>query len=62
LADGRVQSVVRVDQNGQSFFANSCFRFDGQRIAEVTEYWCTVETPPAWRTRERLGPGYHREP
>jgi hypothetical protein len=49
LADGRVQSVVRVDHGKQSFFASSCFTFDGDLIKALTEYWATAETPPAWR-------------
>ncbi len=61
MADGRVQSVVRVDHGEHSFFANSCFGFDGLLIVEVTEYWGMAEDPPAWRNAERLGPGYHRE-
>jgi GNAT superfamily N-acetyltransferase len=62
LADGRVQSVVRVDHSAQSFFANSCFTFEGPRIAAIAEYWGMAESPPAWRTRECLGGGYHRLP
>lgn len=60
LADGRVQSVVRVDHGAQSFFANSCFTFEGPHIVALTEYWGMVEAPPGWRTQALLGPGYRR--
>ena len=55
LVDGRVHSVVHVDHPPHGFFANSLFRFDGDRIAAVDEYWATRETPPAWRNAQTLG-------
>ena len=61
MADGRVRSVVEVIHDERRFFANSCFSLDGARIAHATEHWASVEAPPAWRTRERFGSGYHRE-
>jgi len=61
MADGRVRSVIEIIHGEHRFFANSCFTFDGTRIAHAVEHWATVEAPPAWRTRERLGAGYHRE-
>jgi GNAT superfamily N-acetyltransferase len=61
LADGpRVHSVVEVPHDGQRYFANSCFRFDGPHIAEVVEYWAAAEAPPAWRTPARFGAGLQR--
>ena len=49
LEDGRVISLVRVDQPPQSFFATSFFRVDDGRITAIDEYWATLEPPPAWR-------------
>lgn len=49
LEDGRVFSLVRVDQPPASFFAISFFRLDDGLITAVDEYWSTVEEPPAWR-------------
>jgi hypothetical protein len=60
LADGRVHSVIEVTHGEQRFFANSLFRFDGELITEVTEYWGTFELPPAWRTSEAIG-AYRRD-
>ena len=60
LADERVHSVIEVTHGDQRFFANSLFRFDGELIAEVTEYWGTFEQPPAWRTAEVIG-AYRRD-
>lgn len=61
LTNGQVHSVVEVRQDGQRFFANSRFRFEGGLIAEITEYWGTWEAPPAWRTAEAIG-AYRRDP
>lgn len=58
LADGRVCSAIEVPHGPQRFFALSRFAFDGTLIAAVEEHWATAEAPPAWRTAERLGPGY----
>ena len=55
LADGRVHSVVEVWHAGQRFFANSTYRFSGAQIAQVEEYWASVEAPPAWRTAAAIG-------
>jgi uncharacterized damage-inducible protein DinB len=55
LQDGRVHSVVEVNHAPNRFIANSLFRFEGERIAEVDEYWATVEAPPAWRTAAAIG-------
>ena len=60
LADGRVLSSVTVDHDGQRFFTQSLWRFDGARIVEATEHWASAEAPPAWRSAERFGPGYTR--
>ena len=55
LADGRVHAVVEVWHAGQRFFANSTYRFSGAQIAQVEEYWASVEAPPAWRTAAAIG-------
>lgn len=55
LQDGRVHSVVEVSHPPGRFFANSLFRFEGDRIAQVDEYWASVEPPPAWRTPNAIG-------
>ena len=55
LADGRVHSVVEVRHPPQRFYANSVFHFDAGRVAEVEEYWATVEAPPAWRSAAVVG-------
>lgn len=59
LEDGRVFSLVRVDQPPASFFASSFFRLDDGLITAVDEYWATVEAPPAWRSPEAF-PGITR--
>ena len=56
LLDGRVHSIVEVTHGARRFLANSLFRFDANGlIAEVDEYFATVEAPPAWRTAEAIG-------
>jgi ribosomal protein S18 acetylase RimI-like enzyme len=59
LQDGRIVSVVRVDQEPNHFFATSFFRVDDGLIAAIEEYWATLEPPPAWR-RAAPQPGWHR--
>lgn len=59
LQDGRVVSIVRVDQPPQSFFATSFFRTDDGLVTAVDEYWATLEAPPAWRTQAGV-PGWQR--
>jgi GNAT superfamily N-acetyltransferase/ketosteroid isomerase-like protein len=54
LQDGRVLSVVRVDQPPDRFFANSIFTVRDGRIAGADEFWATVEAPPAWRNAQSL--------
>jgi len=61
MQDGSVHAVVEVIQGGMRFYANSRSRLLDGRIAEITEYWATVEAPPDWRTPERLG-AYRRDP
>ena len=58
LTDGRVHALVEVTQVGVTYFNHSRCAFRGTRIVEATEHWATAEAPPAWRTAERLGPGY----
>jgi uncharacterized damage-inducible protein DinB len=55
LLDGRVHSIVEVWHPPGRFIANSLFRFEGHLIAQVDEYWGTVEVPPTWRTAEAIG-------
>ncbi|MFN7571127.1 MAG: GNAT family N-acetyltransferase [Betaproteobacteria bacterium] len=55
LADGRMLSVVEVAQPPQRFFATSLFTLRDDLIAQVDEYWATVEPPPDWRNAENLG-------
>lgn len=62
LLDGRVRSIIEVRQDGQRFFANSVFRFDGNLIAGVEEYWATVLPPPAWRSAASIGAYQRTDP
>ena len=59
LQDGRVHSVVEVSHPPAKFIANSVFCFETgrehERIAQVDEYWSTVEPPPAWRVAAVIG-------
>ena len=61
LADGRVLSLIRVEQPPSCFFATSLFRIEGGLIRAIEEYWATAEAPPAWRSAGAL-PGYERLP
>ncbi|MEJ6006096.1 hypothetical protein WG899_11100 [Paucibacter sp. AS339] len=54
----RVHSLVRVDQNGQSFYANSFFKLQAGLILSIEEYWADTQAPPAWRSPGAL-PGLH---
>lgn len=49
LKDGRVLSLVRVDQAGHSFYANSYFHVRDGLIQQIDEYWSDVQAPPPWR-------------
>lgn len=60
LTDGRVHSAIEVKHGVDRFFANSLFRFEGELIAEITEYWGQFEQPPAWRTADAIG-AYRRD-
>ena len=55
LRDGRVLSLVRVDQDGNSFYANSYFHVRDGLIQQIDEYWSDVQPAPAWR-RDPLAP------
>lgn len=55
LADGRVHSVIEVRHGAERFLANSLFRFDAGRVAEVEEYWATALPPPDWRNPAAIG-------
>jgi GNAT superfamily N-acetyltransferase len=59
LQDGRVVSMVRVDQPPQTFFATSFFHLEDGLVFAIDEYWATVEAPPAWRADAAL-PGWQR--
>lgn len=54
LADGRVLSLVRVDQGGTSFYATSFFQMEAGLIAGVDEYWADCQPAPDWRRDGRL--------
>jgi len=60
MADGRVHSLVELDQGGQRFLAHTLWRLHEGRITHGHETWATCEAPPPWRTAEALGPGYRR--
>ncbi|HLO94270.1 MAG TPA: hypothetical protein VK195_08130, partial [Burkholderiaceae bacterium] len=47
LPDGRVLSLVRVDQDGHSFYANSYFHVREGLIQQIDEYWSDVQAAPA---------------
>ncbi len=55
LQDGRVHSIVEVKQPPNRFIANSLFRFEQHLIAQIDEYWSTVEAPPDWRNTAAIG-------
>jgi hypothetical protein len=55
LQDGRVHSIIEVKHPPNQFIANSLFRFEQNLIAQIDEYWGTVEAPPAWRTTGAIG-------
>ncbi|MCE2971333.1 MAG: GNAT family N-acetyltransferase [Burkholderiales bacterium] len=61
LTDGRVLSLVEVTLPPQRFFATSLFTLRDGLIAQVDEYWATVEPPPDWRDAATLG-AYGRLP
>ncbi len=54
--DDVVVSVTRVysEHEKQSFYATSFFKFKGERVCEITEYWGAISEPPAWRIKEGL--------
>lgn len=54
LEDGRVLSLLRVDQPPHSFFATSIARVDDGLIHALDEYWATLEAPPQWRTAQAI--------
>ncbi len=45
----RVLSLVRVEQDGRSFWANSHFHLGDAGILSIDEYWCDQAEPPPWR-------------
>jgi len=49
LGPDEALSVVRVDQDGRSFWAHSHVRFEGEWIAQIDEYWADAQDAPAWR-------------
>ncbi len=55
LQDGRVHSIIEVKHAPNRFIANSLFRFEQRLIAQIDEYWSTVEAPPDWRNAAAIG-------
>lgn len=49
LGDGRVLSLVRVEQGGRRFWANSHVQLGPTGILAIDEYWADQAEPPAWR-------------
>lgn len=49
LPDGRVLSLVRVEQDGRNFYAHSYFHVREGQIQQIDEYWSDVQPAPAWR-------------
>lgn len=49
LADGRVLSLVRVEQGGRRFWAHSHFLLGEAGIRAIDEYWADQAEPPPWR-------------
>ncbi len=49
LMDGRVLSLVRVEQDGSNFYANSYFHVRDGLIQQIDEYWSDQQPAPAWR-------------
>ncbi|WP_310388879.1 hypothetical protein [Roseateles sp.] len=45
----RVHSLVRVEQGGQAFYANSFFSLAQGLIRAIDEYWADTQPAPAWR-------------
>ncbi len=45
----RVHSLVRVDQAGQAFYANSFFSLEQGLIVAIDEYWSDRQAAPSWR-------------
>jgi hypothetical protein len=45
----RVHSLVRVEQGGQAFYANSFFSLAQGLILAIDEYWADTQPAPAWR-------------
>jgi GNAT superfamily N-acetyltransferase len=56
---GCAQALVEVTQDGVTHFNSARCTFRGALIAEATEHWASADAPPAWRTAELLGAGYH---
>lgn len=59
LGAGRLHSLVRVDQDGLRFYANSFFRIEAGVIVSLDEYWSDPAPAPAWRQNGQL-PGLQR--
>lgn len=49
LVDGRVLSLVRVEQDGSNFYAHSYFHVRDGLIQQIDEYWSDQQPAPAWR-------------
>lgn len=48
-------SVIRASMGEDEYRAVSLFRFNGDKITELTEYWGDVGDPPAWRREKGIG-------
>lgn len=48
-------SVIRTVCGSESLHAVSFFRFDGDSIASLEEYWGEDAPPPRWRTDKQIG-------
>lgn len=46
-----VTSIVHVYSNEtiDSYYATSFFKFSGDQIVSLEEYWSAIESPPEWR-------------
>lgn len=59
LGAGRVHSLVRVEQGGQVFYANSFFQLKQGLIQSLDEYWSDQAPAPSWRLDGQL-PGLQK--
>lgn len=48
-------SIIRTEMQKEVYRAISFFEFEGESIRALTEYWCEVGDPPAWRREKGIG-------